>query len=213
MTDVAIYGFPQSSYVRTARLACEEKGVAYDLVPVEFGSPEHLELHPFGKIPAFRHGELVLSETSAIARYVDAAFPGPRLVPAGAEAQGRMEQWVSTACDYLYQDMIRGLVFPRLVAPSRGAEPDEEMIAQAMPKVEHHLGVLDQALIGRDYLAGSALSLADLFVAPIAFWVRLTPEGQARKDGYPNLNRWWERMAARPSMAATEPAMPGQKAA
>ena len=73
--------------------------------------------------------------------------------------------------------------------------------------------MLDQALIGRDYLAGSALSLADLFVAPIAFWVRLTPEGQARKDGYPNLNGWWERMAARPSMAATEPAMPGQKAA
>ncbi len=213
MTDVVIYGFPQSSYVRTARLVCEEKGVAYDLAPVEFGSPEHLELHPFGKIPAFRHGELVLHETSAIARYVDGAFPGPSLVPESAEAQGRMEQWVSTACDYLYQDMIRELVFPRIVAPSRGAEPDEEMIGQAMPKVEHHLGVLDRALIGRDYLAGSALSLADLFVAPIAFWVRLTPEGQARKDGYPNLNRWWERMAARPSMAATEPAMPGQKAA
>lgn len=213
MTEVVIYGFPQSTYVRTARLVCEEKGVAYDLAPVEFGSPEHLELHPFGKIPAFRHGELVLHETSAIARYVDRAFPGPSLVPEGAEAQGRMEQWVSTTCDYLYQDMIRELVFPRIVAPSRGAEPDEEMIGQAMPKVEHHLGVLDQALSGQDYLAGSAVSLADLFVAPIAFWVRLTPEGQARTENYPNLNRWWERMAARPSMAATEPATPGQKAA
>ena len=213
MTEVVIYGFPQSTYVRTARLVCEEKGVAYDLAPVEFGSPEHLELHPFGKIPAFRHGELVLHETSAIARYVDRAFPGPSLVPQDATGQARMEQWVSTTCDYLYQDMIRELVFPRIVAPSRGAEPDEEMIGQALPKVEHHLGVLDQALIDRDYLAGPALSLADLFVAPIAFWVRLTPEGQARKDDYPNLNRWWERMAARPSMAATEPATPGQKAA
>ncbi|MEE8248170.1 MAG: glutathione S-transferase N-terminal domain-containing protein, partial [Alphaproteobacteria bacterium] len=45
MTEVVIYGFPQSTYVRTARLVCEEKGVAYDLAPVEFGSPEHLELH------------------------------------------------------------------------------------------------------------------------------------------------------------------------
>lgn len=68
MTDVVIYGFAQSSYVRTTRLVCEEKGVAYELAPVEFGSPAHLELHPFGKIPAFRHGDLVLHETSAIAR-------------------------------------------------------------------------------------------------------------------------------------------------
>jgi len=213
MTDVVIYGFPQSSYVRTARLVCEEKGVAYELAPIEFGSAAHLELHPFGKIPAFRHGELVLHETSAIARYVDGAFAGPRLVPEGAEAQGRMEQWVSTACDYLYQDLIRELVFPRIVAPSRGAEPDETLIEQATPKLEHHLGVVEAALAADHYLAGGSLTLADLFLAPILFWVRLTPEGQAREDGYPKVSAWWERMAARPSMAATEPEMPGQKAA
>lgn len=124
-----------------------------------------------------------------------------------------MEQWVSSAGDYLYQDLIRELVFPRLVVPSRGGEPDEALIEAALPKLEHHLGLIEGALAADDYLAGDSLSLADLFLAPILFWVRITPEGQARMGNHPNLGAWWERLAARPSMAATAPEMPGQKAA
>ncbi len=213
MNDVVIYGFPQSTYVRTARLACEEKGVAYELREIEFGSPDHLALHPFGKIPAFEHGDFRLYETSAIARYVDQAFEGPALQPAGHRERARMDQWISAACDYYYQVMIRELAYPRLVVPSRGGEPDEELIAQAMPKVEHHLGVLEKALADSDYLAGGECSLADLFVVPILFWVRITPEGQARIGDYGAVNRWWERMAERPSFAATQPPLPESDAA
>ncbi len=213
MAEVVIYGFPQSSYVRTARLACEEKGVAYALEPVEFGSPAHLEVHPFARIPAFAHGEVRLYETGAIARYVDRAFAGASLQPHDAAALARMDQWISAACDYYYQSMIRDLVFPRIVVPSRGGEPDEAKIAEAMPKVEHQLAVLDGALGISAYLAGEALSLADLFVAPILFWVGLTPEGQARMGHHANLGRWWQSISQRPSFTATEPPMPGQKAA
>jgi glutathione S-transferase len=124
MTDIIIYGIVQSSYVRTVRLACEEKGVSYEVQPIEFGSPEHLALHPFGKVPSARHGDVTMYETSAIVRYIDAAFDGPALQPADLLARTRMEQWISATIDYFYQDMIRELVFPRLVAPSRGAEPD-----------------------------------------------------------------------------------------
>ena len=57
MTDVKLYGFPQSTYVRTARLACEEKGVAYEIVPSQPDSSENLAVHPFGKVPAMSHGD------------------------------------------------------------------------------------------------------------------------------------------------------------
>ena len=63
MSDVIVYGFAPSTYVRTARLALEEKGVAHELSPVEFGSDAHLMLHPFARIPAFAHGDVRLYET------------------------------------------------------------------------------------------------------------------------------------------------------
>ena len=213
MTDIVIYGIVQSSYVRTVRLACEEKGVSHEVQPIEFGSPEHLALHPFAKVPAARHGDTVLYETSAIVRYIDAAFEGPALQPADVAARTRMEQWISATCDYFYQDIIREIVIQRLVAPSRGAEPNEEMIAAAVPKLDHHLGVMEAVLSDGDWLAGDALSLADLFVAPIHFWVGIAPEGQGLLPNYPAVGRWWERLNARPSMIATVPPPPSEEKA
>jgi|ERR1700730_9841038 len=81
-----VFGAPYSVYVRAVRLALEEKAVDYELVPVDIFAPsgvppEHKVRHPFGKIPAFEHAGFRLYEASAITRYVDEAFPGPRLQP------------------------------------------------------------------------------------------------------------------------------------
>ena len=103
MADVKLYGFPQSSYVRTVRLVLEEKAVAYELVPVSFGSDELLAVQPFGKIPAFAHGDFRLYETSAICRYVDETFDGLALTPNDARGRARMEQWISAI-----NDTVRG---------------------------------------------------------------------------------------------------------
>ena len=48
MTKVQIIGAPFSSYVWVVRMACEEKGVPYDLVPARLRSPEVFAIHPFG---------------------------------------------------------------------------------------------------------------------------------------------------------------------
>ncbi|TIU67935.1 MAG: glutathione S-transferase family protein, partial [Mesorhizobium sp.] len=60
MSKPILYGADYSVYVRIARLALEEKGIGYDLVPVDVFAPEgvaawYLEHHPFGRIPAFEH--------------------------------------------------------------------------------------------------------------------------------------------------------------
>jgi glutathione S-transferase len=49
-----IFRMPQSSFVRTVRISCEEKGVAYRLTPAMPHSPAVLAIHPLGKIPAMR---------------------------------------------------------------------------------------------------------------------------------------------------------------
>ena len=90
-----VFGAPYSVYARAVRLALEEKGVQYELVPVDvFASggppPEHKSRHPFGKIPAFEHAGFRLDEAGAITRYVDEAFPGPGLQPKDARSRARM---------------------------------------------------------------------------------------------------------------------------
>ncbi len=54
MAEVQIYGFPPSTYTRTALLVLEEKGVDYEIVPLAFGSDELRAVNPFGKIPSWR---------------------------------------------------------------------------------------------------------------------------------------------------------------
>lgn len=89
LNAVILYGFPQSTYVRTARMACEEKGVPYQLESIKLRSDAPRELHPFGEIPVLQNGNFVLYETPAIARYVDEAFDGPPQQPADPSDRAR----------------------------------------------------------------------------------------------------------------------------
>ena len=87
-----LYGLERSVYTRIARLALEEKGVAYTLHETEIFGPggvpaEHLARHPFGRIPVLEHGDFQLSETASITRYVDEGCRGPALQPGGPPAR------------------------------------------------------------------------------------------------------------------------------
>ena len=106
-----VFGAPYSVYVRAVRLALEEKGVQYELVPVDIFAlgavpPEHKSRHPFGKIPAFEHAGFRLYEAGAITRYIDEAFPGPRLQPDDARARARMNQIISILDSYAYRTLV-----------------------------------------------------------------------------------------------------------
>jgi glutathione S-transferase len=209
MTETVLFGFPASTYVRTARLALEEKGVTYSVQEIDLKDPTYAERHPFRKMPAFEHGGVRLFETQAICRYVDEAFDGPALQPADALGRARMEQWISAVCDYLYPTAIRGYVLHYVFAGRDGREPDRTAIAESLPKVKDQLAIFDAALGKSPFLAGDAPSIADLFLAPIAFYVlRTTPEKDALSAGRNNLARWLGAIESRPSFAATMPPMP-----
>ena len=130
MSDIVIHGFPASTYTRTARLAAEEKGIAYSMADPEVGTDGYLALHPFGKMPAMTHGDVQLFETFAITRYFDEAFDGPALQPADLATRARMTQWVSAYVDYMYETIVRGPIVPRLVYPQRGVPVDEDALKE-----------------------------------------------------------------------------------
>src|SRR5712691_8393292 len=79
MPEVTVFGFPRSVYVHIPRLILTHKEVPYAFhdMEAEMGSPTHLALHPFDRVPILRHGDFTLYETAAIAGYLDDVFEFP----------------------------------------------------------------------------------------------------------------------------------------
>jgi glutathione S-transferase len=201
--DPIVYGFPRSSFVNIVRLVLTHKDVSYVFHDLEtvMGEPEHLALHPFGRVPILRHGDFVVYETSAIVAYVDEALEGPRLTPRDVRARARMNQWISAVNSYYYTYMIDHVTHQRLLFPDLGIASDENVVVHALPKVELGLAIVERELShGQDYLLGSELSLADFYLLPSTFAFGLTEEGRRLYPKCPAFCRWRERME---NLAAT----------
>lgn len=208
MSDPIVYGPAFSTYVRSVRLALEEKHVPYRLEDVDLlkgahTQPPHRTRHPFAKVPAFEHDGFGLYETAAILRYVDEAFDGIALQPADVRDRARMTRALCIIDSYAYPSMIGTCVIQRVVMPMIGNAPDEAAIEAALPKAEGCTKVLDGLLTEGPYIAGGALSLADLHLIPVYDYFVSLPEGQRIFAKAPNLAAWWERVATRPSVEKT----------
>ena len=202
MSETIVYGFPRSTFVNIVRLVLTHKDVAYrfeDLEPV-MGRSEHLALHPFNRVPIFRHGDFTVYETRAIVGYIDEVFAGARLTPQNPHARARMNQWIGVVDSYVYPYMIHHVTHERLVFPELGIASDEKVVAHALPKVENALVAIERELAdGRDYLLGPELSIADFYLLPSTFAFSLTEEGKAMYPKYPAFCRWRERMESLPT--------------
>ncbi len=208
MTKLTIIGAAPSNFVWTCRIACAEKGVEYDLVEARPHTPGVSAIHPLGKIPVMRHGEVELFESKAICSYIDRKFPGPGLIPAGAHGAALVEQWVSfvtTSFDPLcMRQYALGYFFPG--TPDKS--PNRAIIDPSVPKLGPMLAIIDRALAATGFLAGPSFTLADAFLAPIMHYLSKLPESSAELARNARLNTWFEQTMARPSVASTMPPPP-----
>lgn len=200
MADVIFHSIPESSYLWTAMHIADEKGVSYELRNFEIGSPEHLKLHPFGKMPVLQHGDVVLYESVAIAHYLDRAFEGPALQPGDALGQAQVLRWISIVNSYVFPVMNR-FMKERIVRPAWGFAPDEAFIQSAREPLTLQVRLIAEAVAKGGYLVGERATLADSFLLPNLLFFALTAEGQYLLDGAPAVRDWLERMKARPSYA------------
>ena len=206
MSTLEIIGTPQSNYVRVVRMACEEKGVPYTLVPERPHTPDVDAIHPFGKIPVMRHGDVELCESKAIATYIDRVFDGPKVIPEEPKAAARVEQWVSLGNVEFDRLMIRQYVVGYAFA--RDGKPDMAAIGAAAEKMKPQVAVLDRAVAATGYLAGDRFTLADINILPMLFYVNRFEEGKAILGAAKNLSAYMERHFARPSFKASAPPPP-----
>jgi glutathione S-transferase len=112
-----------------------------------------------------------------------------------------MNQIIGILDNYAYRAMIWDVFVERVRAPARGRNPDEQKIAAALPMADRCLGALAGLMGQQPYLVGGAPTLADLHAAPMFAYFRMAPEGAALLGRYPDLERWWPRMAERRSVA------------
>ena len=202
MAELVFHSMADSAYLWTAMLIAREKGVPYEFAPLEYRSPEHLRMHPFGKMPVMQHGDVFLYETAAIAHYIDRAFEGPALQPPDALGQANTIRWICIVNSYVFPVMNR-FMKERLVKPLWGAVPDTAFLEAAPEQLALQMRLIDEAVCGGRFLAGDAYTIADSFLFPDLLFYGLTDEGKAHLAEFKGAADWLARMQARPSFATT----------
>jgi glutathione S-transferase len=202
---LSLIGDARSSYVRTVRMALAEKGLKYAYDPAAPHTPPVDAINPFGRVPVFRDGDTELFETSAIVRYLDETFDGAPLVAPNTRLRAQMEQWVSVINCHGYDAMVRRYVLQYIFPKGEGGAPDRKTIDAALPEIEHLLATLDKTYGKRNFLVGDAVTMADLFLTPIVFYLGMFPESKALLDKVPNVSRAHAAIAERESFKGTMP--------
>src|SRR5262245_21742494 len=190
-------------------MAFEEKGAAYKLEDVSVIKGEqkqqpHLARNPFGTVPAFAHDGLEIYETSPILRYIDQTCPGVSLTPEDPKQRARMNQIISIVDYHGYASLIGQIVVQRLFTVLLPNGTDAAVIKAGIPKAQLCLKEFERIKGNHTFLAGNQISLADLYLVPILFYFRLTPEKELLAP-HKGLEAWWQTMSERASVTKTVP--------
>src|SRR5690606_21375625 len=174
------------------RWALEEVGQPYEVRLLSFKAmkePSHLALHPFGQIPTYQEGDLVLFESGAIVFHIAECHAG--LLPDDANARARAIAWMFAALD-----TVEPPIFDRALA--RILEREEPWFEQRLRALENSIRQRLRALSARlgdaDWLDG-AFSAGDLLMVTVLR--RLN--GSGILEEYPNLSAYVARGEARPA--------------
>jgi glutathione S-transferase len=162
-----IYGNSLSPFVRKTMVFAEEKGVEFELVP-NFPNPppEFLQASPFGKMPAFKDGDFLISDSTAIITYLEAIKPEPNLIPTEPKARARTI-WYEEYGDTIVAACGGTMFFNRVVSPRfYGRDGDlaaaDEAQQIAFPKAADYL---EKVVPASGYLVEDRFTLADIAVA------------------------------------------------
>ena len=174
------------------RWALEEVGQLYEVRLVSFSAmkePEHRALHPFGQIPTYEEGDLVLFESGAIVLHIAERNAG--LLPDDANARARAVTWMFAAINTV-ETPILDLQTAKF---AEGEKPwAEQRLPLVMDRIRDRLKQLSDRLGSADWLDG-AFSAGDLMM--IGVLLRLKASGLL--DEYPNLAAYVARGETRPA--------------
>ncbi|XP_051228456.2 glutathione S-transferase 1 [Lolium perenne] len=209
MSPMKVFGHPMLTNVARVMLFLEEVGAEYELVPVDYLAgehkrPQHLQLNPFGLMPGFQDGDLVLFESRAIAKYVIRKYGTADLDLLGENSgiveSAMVDVWTEVEAQQYYP-AIAPAVFECIINPSimRTAPTNQTVVDESLERLRGVLGIYEARLEKSRYLAGDNVSFADLNHIPFTFYFMTTPYASLF-DEYPKVKAWWESLMARPAV-------------
>ena len=182
--------------VRDMRLrwALEEVGQPYDLRYLAWGEqkePAHRGRNPFGQVPTYEEGDLVLFESGAIVLHIAESWPG--LLPEDRAGRARAIEWAFAALNTV-EPVVWDLIVARLIEGDRSWA--KERLPLVEERVRERLDELSTRLGESDWLDG-AFSVGDLLMVQV---LRNLNRSEILK-AYPNLVAYVARGEARPAFA------------
>lgn len=198
-----LYGAMLSPFVRKVAVIATEKGISWDLERGGPGStdPEFLAASPLGKIPAIDDEGFTLADSSAIAFYLDAKYPEPKLLPDDPQLRGKAVFWDEFADTVLGASGLK-ILFNRLVGPKLLKTGGDEAIAlQGEAELPRWVDWLESEVPAKGWLLGDTFSLADIAVASTFRTLAYVGLG-VNADIRPKTAAWYARVAERPAWSA-----------
>ncbi len=199
---IKLYDFGPSPNCQRVEIALHEKGLAYEIEPVDLRKreqkkPEFLKLNPYGKVPVIVDGQRVLFESCIINEYLDEQYPTPPLMPKDPYKRARIRVLIDYGLNYIHSQYwaIRG----ELYVKKEEGERDWKLIEETTQQLRELLQYLENALGDKAYFMGE-FTLLDIALVPR--FLRMESFGVLPATSIPRLGTWLQRMKERPSVKA-----------
>lgn len=194
-----LYMHPVSMTSRPVRLFIAESGIKVDeqlvdLMTGEHHGPAFVAVNPSKMVPVLEDGDLRLTESSAILKYLADKIESPAY-PKDLKQRAKVNEAMDWFNTNFYRDFAYGLCYPQLF-PHHKRPTDavqKATLEWAQERAKNWLTVLNDNIIGKDkrYLVGNSITIADYF------GVCLLTLGEVTRcdwSKYPNVNRWVDTM-------------------
>ena len=199
-----LYMHPVSMTSRPVRLFIAESGMKVDEQLVDLMTGEHYKepfasINPNRLVPVLVDGDLRLTESSAILKYLADRIDSPAY-PKDLKQRAKVNEMMDWLNTNFYRDYAYGFVYPQVFPHHR--RPTDEMqsgtVAWGKERTEGWLRLLNDYWIGptKPYLCGERITIADYFGSGL---VTLGEVVGCDFAGYPNIKRWLDNMKRLPS--------------
>lgn len=187
-----LYFHPVSGHSHRARLFLSLIGVKHELINVDLMAgaqkqPDFLKLNSFGQVPVLDDDGIVVPDSNAILVYLAKKFGKSDWLPEDPKGAAAVQRWLSVAAG----EISRGPAAARLQVLFKLQGDAAEIIRSA----HNVLKLVDTALNGREWLAGSRATIADV---ALYSYIVSAPEGNVDLSAYGNINAWLRRIEALP---------------
>ena len=191
---IKLYRNPISGHCHRVELMLALLDIPYETIDLDMANgahkaQEYLKISPFGLVPAIDDNGLTLSDSNAIITYLVKRYndQGYGWIPDDPEKAAEVQRWLSVAAG----EIAYGPCAVRLVKVF-GVDLDYDLAKQ---KTEALFDVVEETLSSRSFLAGEAITIAD--VAGYSY-ISHVPEGGVSLAPYPAIRAWLERVESQP---------------